>query len=363
MFGNDTKYLDSSPPITVCFLFSLVSLFLITPFNSLESSQEEDTRAEGFKHPPTNIKEERTFKLTDTFQIGPIEEDTNKLRAWLEVPLETKLQNVEHLSVTTDIPSNKTTVKITTDPVLKNRFLYLEVENPQAKSITVTINSQVTRFSLKGAYEDSLTDAQKKHHLKGTGNVPVGDEMKKLAHENGATEDNNESLKAIYDFVVDNSTYYKANPDKFTSSGPDNLDANFCLYQKQGGCTDFHALYMAMSRSIDLPSRFSIGSFLPEAFEGKDRDVAYHCWAEGYLGGNRWLPLDAAYGDLWPSRREYYYGNLDARRVLFSRGRGIKLIPEPDDKKTLPYFIKGYVEVNGKEFKNWTRKLTFTEMK
>lgn len=340
----------------------LFILPLMTGVNHAKSSQE-NTRSEGFQQPPEEIQEQRTFQLTDTFQIGPIKQGTNKLRAWLEVPLDTTLQEVHDLSVSTDIPSDETTVKITTDPVLGNRFLYLEVKHPETTSITVTIHSRVTRFSIRGAYKESLNDAQKSFHLKGTENVPVGKEMKTLAQKQGATEDDEKSFKAIYDFVVENSTYYKSNPDKFTSSGPDNLDADFCLYQKQGGCTDFHALYMAMSRSIDLPSRFSIGSFLPAAFDGTDRDVAYHCWAEGYLGSSRWLPIDAAYGDLWPSRREFYYGNLDARRVLFSRGRGVTLVPEPDDRKTLPYFIKGYVETDGKEFTNWTRKLTFVEQK
>ncbi len=384
MFGKDTKYLNASPPIRVLlvlFAFSLLSSFLLvqckpsdqsssssstssessvssSSSDSKHTSSSKTTRAEGFEQGPSRIEKKRTFDLTDSYTIGPIEQDVNEIRAWLEVPLENKLQTVEKLKIDAGALSHR----ITEDPKLSNRFLYVEIDDPKQKTYEIVVKSRVTRKSIDKPYREKMTDKQRKHFLRETSEIPVDEEMRKLSRKHGATDDSRTSLKKIYDFVVDNSTYYKANPAKFTSSGPGDIDAKYCLFQKQGGCTDFHALYLSMGRSIEIPSRFIIGSYLPETFAGKDKGVSYHCWAEAHLDGEGWLTLDAAYGDLWPDLQEFYFGQLDARRVAFSRGRNIQLVPEASSGR-ISYFIKGFVEADGKPYENWNRKLTFTEVK
>lgn len=371
MFGHDTKYLSSSPPVRVSLvlmLSSLLSLSLLfqpagsAPSDDSSSSEAvsanvEFDRAEGFEKGPQEIKEKRTFDLTDTYTIEPVESDVDQIRAWLEVPLETRQQTVEVLSV----DAGDLSYKITQDPVLSNRFLYIEINDPENRTYEVVVNSRVTRSSISEPYQEATSEREREHFLRQTTEVPVNEKMKELALEQGADGTDLRSMKAIYDFVVENSTYYKANPKEFTGSGEGDIDAEYCLYQGQGGCTDFHALYMSMGRSVEIPTRFVIGSFLPAEFEGKDKGVAYHCWAEAHLDGQGWLPLDAAYGDLWPDLHDYYFGQLDARRVAFSRGRGINLVPESD--QPVSYFIKGHVEADGETYENWDRTLTFQEVK
>ena len=383
MFGNDTKYLSSSPPVRWTFVLTLLSFLSLSLLlqcgrsdsndpssSSSDSSQQtsssesntpsatvEFNRAEGFEKGPQEIKKQRTFELTDSYTIGPVESDVKQIRAWLEVPLENSQQKVEDLTVDAGDLSHK----ITEDPLLGNRFLYIEIDDPENKTYEVVVKSRVTRSSIEGAYKEDLTEKQKQHFLRQTTEIPVNEDMRKLAQKEGASGTDLNSMRAIYDFVVNNSTYYKANPEKFSGSGEGDIDAEYCLYQKQGGCTDFHALYMSMGRSMEIPTRFVIGSFLPAEFEGKDKGVAYHCWAEAYLDGKGWLPLDAAYGDLWPDLHDYYFGQLDARRVAFSRGRGLTLVPESN--QPVSYFIKGHVEADGEKYDNWTRKLTFEEVK
>jgi transglutaminase-like putative cysteine protease len=349
-------------------LSSLLSLSLL--FQPAESVPSDDSsgsdaspatvefdRAEGFEKGPQEIKDKRTFELTDSYTIGPVESDVDQIRAWLEVPLETSQQTVENVSV----DAGDLSYKITEDPVLGNRFLYIEIDDPENRTYEVVVNSRVTRSSISGPYKEELSDQQRQKFLRQTSEVPVNETMKELAVKQGAKGSDLASMRAIYNFVVNNSTYYKANPEKFSGSGEGDIDAEYCLYQKQGGCTDFHALYMSMGRSMEIPTRFVIGSFLPAEFEGKDKGVAYHCWAEAYLDGKGWLPLDAAYGDLWPDLHDYYFGQLDARRVAFSRGRGLTLVPESN--QPVSYFIKGHVEADGEKYDNWTRKLTFEEVK
>jgi len=230
------------------------------------------------------------------------------------------------------------------------------------RTYDIVVSSRVTRSSIDESYAEDLTDRQKNLFLRKTDNVPVNADFRSLARKQGATGSDLDSIREIYDFVVDNSTYYKANPNQFSGSGEGDVDAQFCLYQGQGGCTDFHALYMSMARSVNVPTRFVIGSYLPREFDGKDQDVAYHCWAEAHVDGRGWLALDAAYADLWPDLHDFYFGQLDARRVAFSRGRGITLVPQSSQKK-VDYFIQGHVEADGKTYDNWNRKLTFEEVK
>ena len=61
---------------------------------------------------------------------------------------------------------------------------------------------------------------------------------------------------------------------------------------------------------------------------------------------------------------DYYFGNLEERRVLWSVGRDLELDPEPANGpiNALP---KAYVEADGKalaEKEAWTRKLTYREL-
>ncbi|MGH7473812.1 MAG: hypothetical protein ACREJW_07700, partial [Candidatus Methylomirabilales bacterium] len=65
-----------------------------------------------------------------------------------------------------------------------------------------------------------------------------------------------------------------------------------------------------------------------------------------------------------PARVNYYFGNLDERRVVWSRNRDLIMSPKQDGEpvNALP---KAYVEVDGKEHPEktgWVRKLTYREL-
>jgi hypothetical protein len=62
---------------------------------------------------------------------------------------------------------------------------------------------------------------------------------------------------------------------------------------------------------------------------------------------------------------EYYFGNLDERRMVWSVGRDIVLSPKQDGEP-VNALAKAYVEIDGKvhpESTGWVRKLTFRERK
>ena len=70
-------------------------------------------------------------------------------------------------------------------------------------------------------------------------------------------------------------------------------DALFACDARRGNCTDFHALVIGMARSVGIPARFAVGLPLPHA-RGSGEIPGYHCWAELYVRGRGWVPVDAS---------------------------------------------------------------------
>jgi transglutaminase-like putative cysteine protease len=165
----------------------------------------------------------------------------------------------------------------------------------------------------------------------------------------------------------------------------------YCLTTKTGNCTDFHSLWTSLARASGIPTRMVYGSFFKAELDGQDADQSYHCWPEFYAPNIGWVPHDVAVADIFAgdfqttpeneklvrlttgdgyhgpdkTKVDYYFGNIDERRVTWSRGRDLVLKPKPD-AGLVNALAKGYVEVDGKvhpEKTGWIRKLTFRERK
>jgi hypothetical protein len=82
---------------------------------------------------------------------------------------------------------------------------------------------------------------------------------------------------------------------------------------------------------------------------------------EFYTNGVGWTPLDVALANLLtsPEQQKWYFGNLDARRLTWSRGRDLTLAPK-QDAGPVNAMQKVYVEIDGKPHTAWDRKFTYT---
>ncbi len=82
----------------------------------------------------------------------------------------------------------------------------------------------------------------------------------------------------------------------------------------------------------------------------RNRELVNRTTPEGYRGPD-------------PELVDYYFGSLEPRRVIFSRGRDLELDP-PQANGPVNALPKAYVELDGRvrtEEEGWTRKLTYRE--
>ena len=151
--------------------------------------------------------------------------------------------------------------------------------------------------------------------------------------------------KAIYDWVCKNM--YR--DPKTVGCGPGNV---CLLLQNPGGkCTDIHSVFVALCRAAGVPAREIFGIRLGKK-DVQDITKWQHCWAEFYLPGYGWVPVDPA--DVrklmlkknlqledsgTKELREYFWGAWDAYRVELARGRDLVLNPA---QKGAPLNTFGY---------------------
>ncbi|RPI85106.1 MAG: transglutaminase domain-containing protein, partial [Planctomycetaceae bacterium] len=163
-----------------------------------------------------------------------------------------------------------------------------------------------------------------------------------------------ERVRAIYDHTVSTLKYDK------TGTGWGRGDIHYACDIKKGNCTDFHAVFIGLCRANGIPARFEIGFSLPT-----DRPqgpiAGYHCWAECYVEGYGWIPVDASEAQKNPERRDYFFAAHDQHRVAFSQGRDIRLVPAQRGEP-LNFFVYPYAEVDGRSHEKIERAFAYENL-
>jgi transglutaminase-like putative cysteine protease len=320
-----------------------------------------------------------------------VPEGARQLRIWFAMPQKDPLQQVDKFKVDSPVAH-----RVTTDSE-GNTAVYLEVTDPKVKEFTV-----VEAFTLTRREQVSSADAKKTRPLNAserkelapllTANqhVIIDDRIRELAAKIVGDEKNAVlAARQLYDWVLANIDYWVKDPKNKKASPVGSTE--YCLTTKTGNCTDFHSLWTSLARAAGIPTRMVYGSFFKKELDGQDADQSYHCWPEFYAPGIGWVPHDVAVADIFvgdfqsnadneklvrlttadgyggpdKTKVDYYFGNIDERRVTWSRGRDLTLSPRQNGSP-VNALAKAYVEVDGKaaaEKEVWTRKLTFREIK
>jgi hypothetical protein len=71
--------------------------------------------------------------------------------------------------------------------------------------------------------------------------------------------------------------------------------------------------------------------------------------------------VDASEASKNPAKKDYFFGALDANRVLFTYGRDIRLSAEQKGD-ALNYFIYPYAEVDGQPVKDLKKTFAFRDI-
>jgi transglutaminase-like putative cysteine protease len=133
--------------------------------------------------------------------------------------------------------------------------------------------------------------------------------------------------RKFYDYVIQVATY---RAEDRTDWGALQL-----LNTGWGQCADYSALFIALSRAAAIPARAVVGHWA----ESGDK---YHVWAEFYLEGYGWVPVDPTVGQGDTAHRDYYFGNMDNRRVILHKGFNIPLVPASPDNTVAPFLQTYY---------------------
>jgi transglutaminase-like putative cysteine protease len=298
----------------------------------------------------------RDFELTYSARIGELPPGAHRVEVWLPYPVGDENQEVTVAELSAPVP-----YEVVKEPRFGNSILHLTAPEPTLRELAIEMKIRVRRreyvrrdFRGAGASAGAPPPAAVAGWLQPDRLVPLDERVRNLAAEvTRGRQGDLEKARAIYSYVVDTMSYDKS------GTGWGNGDIYWACDAKRGNCTDFHALFIGLSRAVGIPAKFEIGFPLPEA-RGQGEIGGYHCWAEFYLTGYGWVPVDASEARKNPEKRAYFFGALDENRVQFTIGRDLVLNPR-QASPPLNFFIYPYVEVDGKPFGKVAKKFAYQD--
>jgi transglutaminase-like putative cysteine protease len=302
---------------------------------------------------------ERSFELEYKATVKEIPTTAKKVELWIPVPHDGEFQKISDLQIDSPYPYKIHTAEY------GNKVLHISLSNPQQTSFTVTMRFHALRKEhvQERLQQTNLTkvnearDPNMARWLEPDRLVPIDGKIKQWAKEvvdaAGAKTDL-EKVRAIYNHIVATVKYDKS------GQGWGRGDIYYACDARRGNCTDFHAIFIGYSRALGIPARFAIGFPLP-ADRGAGQISGYHCWAEAYIQGLGWVPVDASEAAKNPDKRQYFFGAHDENRVEFSIGRDLNLSPKQAGEP-LNYFVYPYAEVDGKAFAAVDRSFAYRDL-
>jgi transglutaminase-like putative cysteine protease len=299
----------------------------------------------------------RHFQIRYSATITGISPDAKLVRVWLPYPQSDAWQTIGNASV--DAPYRQTLSK---DPEYGNSIVYIEGAPPAGGTMNVVMTFDVTRREYVNrpngphAPGDADEDARLLQRFRKPDRlVPLDGKIAEVAREatQGRITDRDKA-RAIYKYVTTHLRYDKS------GTGWGRGDAIWACDAKRGNCTDYHSLLIGMARSVGIPAKFEIGLPVPDD-KPEGAIGGYHCWAEFYLDGIGWVPVDSSEASKFPEKREYFFGALDTNRVRLSVGRDITLDPRQTGAP-VNFFVYPYVEVDGKPFAGVSQSFTFRDL-
>ena len=193
----------------------------------------------------------------------------------------------------------------------------------------------------RGAEAATLTPAERAFWTAATPSLPTDGIVRETALRIVADRtDDRQRLRAIYDWVVDNTWRDAAVP----GCGTGDVRAMLTTGRFGGKCADINSLAVGLCRAVGLPARDNYGIRVARsdrfASLGHAGDIskAQHCRAEVFLDGVGWFPIDPAdvrkvvleerlplASDAVRGLREHLFGHWDMNWVAYNSATDIAL--------------------------------------
>jgi transglutaminase-like putative cysteine protease len=281
------------------------------------------------------------------------QEQGKEAKLWIPYPVTDRHQTVSDIKVSGDFASSA----VYTDATHGTPILYTQwpaAAKSRKLSFSFSVDRQEIRQTGLPTEEPSWNRADYAEYLKPTSLGPIDGEVRKLA--DSITEGKKTVLakaRAIYDWCCSNM-YRDPN-----TIGCGKGDVCSLLKKPGGKCTDISSVFIALCRAAGVPAR-EVFSIRLSKKPAEDITTYQHCWTEFFLPGYGWVTADPA--DVRKAMlveklelndpkaktyREYFWGGIDAYRVVLATGRDIVLNP-PQAGAPLNTFGYPYAEVGGK---------------
>ncbi len=285
----------------------------------------------------------RAFEFTYSLKIEAIPENATTLDLWIPLPQDMRYQHISNLKIRSLVP-----YEIKEDRVFKNKMAYFHLKGNIPATVAVTVQFQVLRQAAEvldhPVQVAKLSAEERQEFLAPDSLVPINERIfEEIRKSGGMGLPPLQRAKAFYDYLLGTMRYDKS------GQGWGRGDALYACDVRKGNCTDFHSLFISMARASGIPTRFIIG-FPLHRNQTEGEIPGYHCWAEFYVEGKGWIPVDISEAYKRPAEKKLLFGGLDPDRVAFTIGRDIQLEP-PVTHKRLNYFIYPFVLVDGKEYR------------
>ena len=291
-----------------------------------------------------------------TFEINiQAPEESKDVRLWLPYPVSDKEQTIEDVKIEGDFTYSAVYGQ---KQYPGDMALYAEWTKP-AKERTFKLAfkaSAIERVKKDFRAKETVMPVEIKEYVKSSQFIPTDGKIREIALKiTKGKKTIKDKARAVYDCVIENTF---RDPDiKGCGTG----DVERVLAERGGKCADISGVYVALARASGVPAREVWGLRLGKKPE-ENITAGHHCWAEFYLPGYGWVPVDPAdvrkamltekleLND--PKIKEYlnyYFGALDEYRIVLTRGaKGYYLSPAQKQAPLAYGFMYPYAEIDGK---------------
>ena len=312
-------------------------------------------------------------------------ESTNgkKLEIWIPIPQSNEVQTISNLNINT----NGLKYTIEDETIHKNKYLYINHLEGTKSNAKINLVFDVNR---KEHQNMNYKNVKPQNYLGSYNFVPTGGMFGEIISKNNLSKSN---IRKVYDFVlngmhygkpvsVDNKYYNEpwlypnikygmknVNRDEIVNlyNVAQNENGNYTFGKGNsiyacdigvGNCTDYHSYFISLDRTMGVPARFHMGFPIPEGDSGNVG--GYHCWADYYIQGKGWYPVDISEADKDPNKKDYYFGTVSESRVEMMVGRDFEL--KGYDSGLVNLFIYPIMEIDDQDSKSYTKKFTYKNL-